>query len=454
MKSAQPLSGPSADRLDFLPEMLRLQERPPSPFPRAVLRVLLALIAVTLLWAFFGKLDVTAVAAGKIVPQSYLKIVQPVDGGIIRDLLVKEGDAVKAGQVLVRMDRTLSSADMTTMENELGMRRLQLRRIDAELGGTPIATQHGESPDQFARIAAQYQARRQAYLDAVEAEQAVLLKARHDLKAAMEVHAKLERTVPIYKDQAEGWDKLAREGYAGRLLALDRQRSYIESEQDLRTQAHTIEGLKASIAQSEKRAGQITSNYRQQLHNEKVEAEGMLRRQEQDHEKLSHRHRLLELKAPHDGTVKDLATHTTGSVIAPGTIVMTLVPHDDPVQAEVWLDNHDAGFIEARQPVKIKVLAYPFQKYGMIDGAVLRVSPDATDGTESGKPSGPRSDAPPGSYRTLIALKTSAFESGGAQYRLAPGMKVNAEIHLGTRSIMEYLLSPVKKIVYEAGRER
>jgi HlyD family secretion protein len=259
-------------------------------------------------------------------------------------------------------------------------------------------------------------------------------------------------TVPIYKEQAESWDKLAREGFAGRLLAQERQRIYMESEQDLRAQTQNMASLRALIGQSERRIAQITSNYRQQLQNERVEAEALYHKLQQDWDKQQHRHSLLELKAPQAGLVKDLATHTPGTVVAPGTILLTLVPHDEPLVAEVWVGNADAGFVQTDQKARVKLAAYPFQKYGMLDGTVKQVGADAKDRQESGNPIS--KSAQEAAYRALISLGSSRLESHGKQLRLVPGMLVNAEIHLGTRTVLEYLLSPVQKVAHEAGRER
>ena len=443
-----------AEALDFAPAILQAQQRPPSPLPRLVLRSLLALAAVMLVWAIFGRLDIVAVAQGKLVPESFVKIVQPSDPGIVREILVKEGEMVAAGQVLMRMDARISEADRKIVENDLKLRGLQLRRIDAELSGAAIGKKPGDEPALFSEVEAQYRARRQAYLDSLESERAVLTKARADLKAAIEVEAKLKRTVPILRDQAESWDKLAREGFAGRLLALDRQRSHIEAEQDLRAQAHTIDSLKALIAQSEKRIAQIDSNYRQQLQNERLEASGQQLKLHQEWDKQQHRHSLLELKAPQAGVVKDLATHTVGTVVSPGTVLLTLVPHDEPLQAEVWISNLDAGFVRPEQPVKIKLAAFPFQQYGMIDGVVRQVSADATDSKDinGGRPNAAGEE--PLQYRALVALKSAYIERGSEKFRPSPGMQVNAEINLGSRSVLEYLLSPIQKVAHEAGRER
>ena len=148
----------------------------------------------------------------------------------------------------------------------------------------------------------------------------------------------------------------------GGSLVLERERDRIEKEGDLKTQAFAVESLKASIAQSQKRLAQITSNYKQQLHNERVEAQGQLDKLQQEVAKQRHKQTLLELKAPQAGIVKDVATHTIGSVVSPGTILLTLVPKDEPLQAEVMINNDDVGFVREGQSVKVKLAAYPFQK--------------------------------------------------------------------------------------------
>lgn len=134
---------------------------------------------------------------------------------------------------------------------------------------------------------------------------------------------------------------------------------------------------------------------------------------------------------------------------------MTLVPKDEQLQAEVWIENEDAGFMRTHQPVKVKILSYQFQKYGMVDGGVTYIGADASDAkqTNAQETTG-KDDAPPAKYRALINLKTQSLKVDGEKFHLAPGMQVTAEVKLGTRTILEYLLSPVQKAFHEAARER
>lgn len=435
----------------------RLQLTPPMPFGRSVLWLLLALFFILLLWAIFGRLDIVAVAEGKLVPQTYIKIVQPAEQGVVKEILVKEGEEVKQGQVLLRMDAVASEADVKTLINEARRHALALRRIDAELEGNPLVQEPTDPADLYAQLLAQYNANRLAYQSALDEQRSVLEKARQDRSAAEEITSKLVQVLPHYRDQEEAYNQLSRKGFAGKLMATDKQRERIEKEQDLKSQEFVIRSAQATIQQVQKKITQISADYRRQLQTERMETASQLDKVNQELAKQQHRQELLELKASQAGIVKDLATHTVGTVTAPGTVLLTLVPMEEPLQAEVWISNEDIGFVRSQLPVKLKFSAFTFQKYGMVDGAVEQVSADAseTPGQESNvnMANGDSSNSRL-AYKALVALKNQKLDVEGRSYFLVPGMHVSAEIRLGTRSVLEYLLSPIQGAFHEAGRER
>ena len=443
--------------LDFAPAIERAQHEAPSPLPRAVLYLTLALFVIMLVWAIFGRLDIIAVAQGKLIPGSYVKIVQPAEPGVLRDILVSDGQPVKAGDVLLRMDTQVSDAERITVDTDLSLRQMQLRRIEAELAGVPFAARAGDRPDLVGPVAAQSAANRQAFVSQLDSEQATLAKATQDLQGALEMESRLRQTVPIYRETEAAHQNLAKDGFVSKLALLEKTRERIEKEQELKAQTYQVSSLRASIEQSRKKLAQITSSYRQQLQNERAQANGERLRLEQESGKQAYRRGLLELKAPQNGIVKDLATHTPGTVVSPGTILLTLVPADDPVKAEVWVTNEDSGWVEVDQLVKIKVAAFPFNKFGMVKGRVETVSADAAelpDTRERDRKDVREHVMPPSGFRTLVKLDRPYLERDGKQYKLSAGMQVSAEVHLGSRTVMEYLLSPVQKTAHEAGRER
>lgn len=434
---------------DFSPSILILQREPPSPLPRVVLWTVILLVVAVAVWAVFGSLDVVATAEGRLVPASQIRIVQPVEGGAVAELLVREGDSVRAGQVVARMDVLAAEADARTVAAEHALKRLQLRRIEAELSGRSLARSAEDPQSLFAQVEAQRDARVRAYENSLAEERAAIARARREMQAAAETRGKLAAALPHLREQERAFEQLARDGFAGKLMQQQRTRERIEAEQDVRAQEHKVEGARAAIEQSERRMAQLTANYHAQLRSERVETENQATRLAQESDKLAHRRRVAELRAPADGTIKELATHTPGSVLAPGSVLMTLVPKDEKLVAEVWLQNHDAGFVRAGQAARLKFAAYPFQKYGMVDGRVLRISADASE-----RPLADRARPAGFAYRAMVELDAPELRSGQGRHPLLPGMQLTAEVRISERSVLEYLLSPIQKVAHEAGRER
>jgi HlyD family secretion protein len=444
---------------EFSPPLLRLTDTPPNPMGRKVLWSLLLLLAALLLWALLGPLDIVAVADGKLIPQSYVKIVQPAESGIVKDILVHEGETVNAGQVLMRMDTLISEADSKALAADYQRKRLILRRIDAELAEQPFVIEAADPAALAHEIAAQYKANRSALDAALAEERSALLKARAEFASAQQVQSKLSEILPHYRDQDRAFEKLAKDGFLGSIMAGDKKRERVEKEQELKTQGHLIESARASIAQSEKKLAQIESGYRRQLYTERNEIQGAVDKLAQEVAKQAHRQDLLELRATQDSVVKDLATHSIGTVVQPGTVLLTLVPKSDTLRAEVWVSNKDIGFVRQGQPVKLKFAAFPFQKYGLVEGRVEHVSADSADSNATGANGAAGNDQgnarkQPLAYKALITLRRMHLEMDGERFVLGAGMQTSAEIMLGTRTVMEYLLSPVRKAWSEAARER
>ena len=139
-------------------------------------------------------------------------------------------------------------------------------------------------------------------------------------------------------------------------------------------------------------------------------------------------------------------------MLAPGAIVLTLVPQDEPLLAEVWVTNADAGFVQPQQKARVKVAAYPFQKYGVLDGVVQQISADAQD--KAGSPDGAARALPELAYRALVKLDGAGLAADGRALKLVAGMAVTVEVHTGRRTVLEYAFSPIQKVAAEAARER
>ncbi len=438
-------------KADFAPDLLAVQENPPARLPRVVGYTTAALFAALASWAVFGQLDIVASAEGRLVPRNLSRVVQPAEGGVVREVLVREGQEVQAGQLLLQMDATTASTDQGTLRRDLGLKQLTLRRIEAELSGRAFAVARTDPPEVL-QVLAQFNARRQAHDDALAQEQATLVRAQHELAAARQSVDKLVATVPLYRQQATSYERLVKDGFVSELGANDKIRERIEKEQELKSQESASAALTAAVEQSRRRSAQIVSAYQSQLENERVELLAVIQKVQGDLAKQDYRSGLLELRSPVAGMVKDLVSYTPGAVVQPGMVLLNIVPKGEPLMAEVALKNEDAGFVAPGQAVKVKLQAYPFQKYGMLHGVVELLSADSSVNDPQKATSMGQS---PQSFKVLVRLQHQELRSpAGEDLKLSPGMVVTAEVNQGQRSVLEYLLSPVQKVSAEAARER
>jgi len=425
-------------------------QEPTNP-TRVVVWAVSALFGILLIWALIAKLDIVTVAQGRLVPETYVKIVQPAEAGVVREILVRDGDRVEKDQVLVRMDPTVNNADRGATERELSMAQLQLRRIEAELSDRPMQRSASDDALLYSQAQAQYQSHRQTFLDQVAQETSAREKMANELTASREVMRKLETTLPSYQRSAEAFEKLATQSLVGTIQAEEKRREAIEKSQDLETQRASVAALISGLTQQDQRLAQIKSAYASDLNQLRMDVVSRITRLQQDTNKLSYQQGLLELRAPQAGMVKDLATTTVGAVVQPGAVILNLVPSDEKLQAEVMIENSDIGFIRQGQTVRVKLAAFPFQKYGMMDGVVKTVSADAQQQQDQRGSADP--NAQPFAFKAIVGLENQKLASA-ENLLLAAGMAVSAEIIQDQRTVFEYLLSPVQRIVNEAGTER
>jgi hemolysin D len=423
----------------------------PPERSRTTLWVICALFAALLVWAFLAKLDIVAVAEGRLVPQTYVKIVQPAEAGIVREILVREGTSVRQGDVLVRLDPTLASADRRSVGTQLALKRLMIRRIEAQLAGQPLRAQSDDDPALLEQVRLDGQARERAFLAETAQAEATEEQAERELAAARATLQKLQRTQASYEKSAEAYRKLAEQRLIGALTADEKQREAIEHAQDLQAQLQYAASLESTLRARRNRVVQLKSAYQSALQSERSQLLGEINQLQEEAHKQGFREQLLELRAPQDGIVKDLATTTLGAVVQPGTVMLTLVPKEEPLLAEVYIQNQDVGFVREGQKVRIKIAAYTFTKYGMLDGTVRTVSADASQ--QGPLPEGSE-DSPRASFKAVIALPTQFLERDTLRLPLVAGMQVQAEIREGERPVLEYLLSPIQRIADEGGRER
>ena len=443
------LAGPKrmADEVAFLPAALSLQDTPPHPAPRRVAWVLCALFLIALAWSVFGRIDIVAVAQGRIVVSERTKTIQPLEASVIKRVLVSDGQAVQAGQVLVELDATDARADQASVREQLASVSSEARRTTALLAALsanrPPVLAAADEAEAGAQDAAQLQAEWAditAKLAQLGAEQA---RRQAEILTVKESIAKLEATLPIARQREADVKGLADQGFMSGHAGQDRTRERIEQERDLATQRARLAEALASLNESENHRRAYLAETRRGLSERQAAALSKREQLGQERSKAEQRARLTQLTAPVAGTVQQVAVHTEGGVVTPAQVLMVIVPKDAEVTAEVVIDNKDIGFVSVGQVAAIKLETFPFTRYGTVDSRVSGVTADAVNDEKRGA-----------IFPATLTLQSSSILVDGKRIRLSPGMNVTAEIKTGRRRVIEYLLNPVRAAVSESMGER
>jgi hemolysin D len=435
------LAGPQrlADEAAFLPAALSLQETPVHPAPRRAAIVICALFLIALAWSVFGKIDIVAVAQGRVVVSERTKTIQPLEAGVVRRILVRDGDSVRAGQVLVELDATNAQADQANVGEQLKSAESEWQRSSALLD----ALQSGRTPSAKAPNTAQLQAEWQditARLAKLDAEQT---RRNAETATVREAIAKLDATLPLARQREADVKGLAEQGFMNQHAGQDRTRERIELERDLALQRARLAEAQAAHAESQQSKAAFVAETRRALRERQANAQLKREQLSQERSKTAQRERLTQLTAPVDGTVQQLAVHTTGGVVTPAQVLMVVVPQGAEVTAEVVLENKDIGFVSAGQAAEIKLETFPFTRYGTVAATVKSVSADAVADDKRGA-----------IFPATLQLKDTQLHVEGKKIALAPGMNLTAEIKTGKRRVIDYLLSPVQRATNESLKER
>ena len=440
------LAGPTrmADEKAFLPAALSLQETPVHPAPRRAAYVLMTLFAIALVWSIVGEVDIVAVAPGRIVVSDGTKVIQPLEASVVKAVLVKDGDRVKAGQVLIELDPTIANADKASVKEQLEATISEETRTTGLLSLLSNQKQLSQVQREL-----QPELRMQllsewldigAKLSKLDAE---YMRRHAEMATVRETIAKLETTVPIARSREVDFKKLVDQGYISGHATQDKTRERIELELDLSIQRARMAEAQASLKESEQSKTSYRAETQRALQDRHAIALTKHQQLNTDQTKAEQRERLTQLTAPVAGVVQQLAVHTTGGVVTSAQPLMIVVPDTATVTAEVSVANQDIGFVNTGQTAEIKLETFSYSKYGTVDAKVDNVTADAVTDEKLGS-----------FFPATLTLSKRAMSIDGKLIALSPGMNVTAEIKTGKRRIIEYLLSPIQKASSESLRER
>jgi HlyD family secretion protein len=400
------------------------------------------MVLCLVLWAAFGRLDIVVQAHGKLVPATLVKVSQPAEDGRILEVLVRDGQAVGAGELLARLDATQANQDARALQTQHDLLLARSGILQAELAGK---ARHTGEPS----VDAEFALRRAAYRQTLAGAQAQLAAARSELAGEEQALAKETRLLTLAERAEEAHRGLKEQGFVSELAFQTQQKERIEHEQGARAIAQSVRAHSAQVLHAESALTQVTADYRQRLAQEHTQTSYELERVRADLAKARHRESLAEIRAPVAGTVNSLAVRTAGQVVTAGSVLMTIVPEAEALLAEVWVRNEDAGFVYPGMPVKVKLATFPFQKYGWLTGTLQWLGADA-EVPEAFR----NAQGEPLFFKARVALDAQHLTRNGKRFDAKVGMQVVADLQLGERTLFEYLTSPIQKAVLEAARER
>lgn len=466
------------EKLAFLPAALEIQAAPPAKWSRSLLWIIIALMVTLIVWASWAEIDIIATAQGKIVPSGKVKIIQPLETGVVKTIFVKEGQHIKAGDKLIALDNTSSQADADRLSSELqgyiddlARQNAFLAKLDAVVSSaivdkdvntigssaalskstlsTAIAPSIATSkipllPTNQRLLLESVWQEYQSKLNSFTSEITKLMAEKKSISIDV---GRIEKTLPLVIERERSYFTLLETSAVSRNQYLELKQQRIDQEETLLLQRAKIEQINASIVSAEQNLYAYLSETRR---NTLQEINQLTRQSESAKQELTKANRLTQLRvliSPVDGVVEELVIATIGGIVTPAQELLKIVPISQyggqQLEVEAGLLNKDIGFVHIGQIAEIKIDSFPFTKYGVIDGEVTDISADAIEHEQLGL-----------LFPLKASLATDEINVNGKWVKLKPGMSVTVEIKTGTRRLMEFLLAPLMRGVSEGARER
>ncbi len=432
--------------IEFLPDADELERSPLPRSARITLHVMLAALISFLIWAIYSDLDQVVVAHGRLITLSSNILVQPLETSIIQSIDVQIGQVVKKGEPLATLDPTFAQADETQLRKQLSSLETQSKSLESELSGntTPSNTNTDADSQLQAELSVERQANYQAQLikmdENVARLEATLITNRHDQQMLAE-HLK-----PLQEIEAMQ-EKLVARNFGARVRLLEAQEKRQEVERNMQLAKNREQEIKRELAGTVAEKTAFKKGWRQKMMEDMLSTSRDRNTVSEQLQKADKRRKLVTLTSPSDAVVLDIAKLSRGSVVQGGGAFFTLVPLGTELEAEVQIDATDVGYVKLGDISRLKLDAFPFQRHGFLDGEVRTMSEDAF-----------RRETDPGQgmdafYKSRISIGKVQLKKMPERARLLPGMTLTAEIVVGKRAVISYLLWPLTKALDESMHE-
>ncbi len=418
----------------------------PLPSWRPVAWPVMLMLGASILWANFAELDERAVATGEVVPLGKVKVIQHLEGGIIEEIFVAEGDAVKAGETLVQLNLASSGVNREELQVRLDGQILVRSRLEAEASGKKL-----EFPEDVAkRMLAQVGAQERAYkarLNSLNSNLDVLAKqVRQRELEVKEIEAggkAIKNNLKLAQERLRLSEQLLAEGLTPKIEHLQLEAEVESLEGEMRSLGPSIRRARSAVAEARSRIKEEKTRFRSESRQELVSTEQAIGRITELLIEATEQGERAEVKSPIDGVVKNMRYNTIGGVVRPGEPIMEIVPTGGKLVIEVKLNPVDRAHVEPGQSVLVKLSAYDYARYGGLDGKVSMVAPDSST-DEDGSPY----------FQVIVQTEKTYLGEVEGDLPIMPGMQATVDVHTGKKTVMDYLIKPVLKLRHEAFRER
>lgn len=420
--------------------------RPPALVARMVSMAICVMAVVVLVYACLAKIDVVVSAQGRIIPSGKSKVIQPLESGVVRAISVRDGQKVKAGDVLIELDLTSTSADSDRLQRDAWDAQGDVLRVSALLAGQGrFKPPEGMPPEINENQQSMLQSRQSEHRSRMAASDAEIARKQADRDAIEASLVQIRHSLPLVRKKHAMREELAKTGHIAETGLIETRLELINLEKELAVQGNRLKESHASLNASIQQKAQSLAEFRLRANMDVSEAARKRGSAQQELIKANQRRDLQTLRSPIDGFVQQLAVTTVGGVVTQAQPLMTIVPQDSALEVDAQVLNRDIGQIHVGQRVINKAETFDFTRYGFIEGEVLWVGTDAVMDQKLG---------PVYPVRIKLNSNETPYMAYGRKGRVTAGMSVTADVRTGERRLIEYFLAPMLRYKDESLRER
>ncbi len=419
---------------EFHPLNIEIEDRPINPLAHYILGLIVFIIIFGLLWLFFAKIDVVVSARGKVIPSGEIKILQPIETGVISKINIKEGDYVKKGQILMQIDPTITQTNLDIKEKNLKILNFQIKRIVAILNNRPLllnsVLKEAKEQEQL------YEIQKNFFTENIDKYNTKLFQAKTQYKTSLIEKNRLE--IVLSKDMSKAKrlkniiDIIAKKEYE------ELDKNILSLKEQIKITSYKIEEAKKRIDEIKKEKESFISSFKDTKYQELLNIKKEARDLSSQINTIKFQNQKQTIISPTDGYIVKLMTNTIGGVVTPAEKLISIVPKNAPLIVKVNVLNQDIGFIKKHMQSKIKIDTFSFQKYGFLNGKIITIGNFSVDDEKLGAV-----------YEVKIQPDGKKLLVEGKERYLEAGMSVTAEIKVGKRRVIEFFIYPIIKYLDE-----